>query len=80
MQQAAETCKPYTLAHSPLGLVQCCAHCGTVLVTIGPITLRMDVIALEGLFLTLGEAVEELKGARERKKAPLYHLARRGTS
>ena len=52
-----------------------------MLVSIGPITLRMDVIALEGLFLTLGDAVEELKGARERKKAaPLYQVSRRGTS
>jgi hypothetical protein len=79
MREAIETCKPCTLAQSPLALVQCCAHCGTVLVSIGPITLRMDVTALEGLFLTLGEAVEELHGRRERKR-PLLHLARGGQS
>lgn len=64
MRQAMDTCRPYTLAQSPLALVQCCSHCGTVIVSLGPVTLRLDVTALEGLFLTLGEAVEELHGTR----------------
>jgi hypothetical protein len=81
MSSARDACKPYTLAQSPLALVQCCSHCSTVLVSLGPITVRLDVTALEGLFLTLGEAVERLHRPRAADTPTLAAVgARRGQS
>jgi hypothetical protein len=50
------SCKLETLARGPVAHVERCAHCGCLSMHLGPMTLRLDPVALRALSRTLSEA------------------------
>ncbi|WP_224369179.1 hypothetical protein [Hyalangium versicolor] len=60
MSSTNPICHQHTLSRGDVAHVQCCAHCASISIHIGPVSVRMDEQALRSLWLTLGDAVEKL--------------------
>jgi hypothetical protein len=65
-------CRPQReiLAQGPICQIEQC-ECGTVHVTIGPLTFRAHGEAIVSLWTTLGEAVHRLSAQRSGVRAPV---------
>lgn len=62
-----------TLAHSPVCQIEHCAECNILHVTLGPITMRLEIAAGHHLRHTLGvalEALEALEARESRDRSP----------
>ncbi|WP_224248763.1 hypothetical protein [Hyalangium gracile] len=60
MPKTNRSCQQHTLAHGPVAQVQSCGDCGSISIHLGPMSMRLDAEALRSLWMTLGEAVEQL--------------------
>ncbi|MFT3925650.1 MAG: hypothetical protein QM778_24125 [Myxococcales bacterium] len=65
--QRAEGCRLETLARSHSLHVQRCAHCNTLSLHFGPLTLRFDAESVESVWNTLGQALLVLHARREQE-------------
>ncbi len=70
-----DTCRPERalLAEGSFCKVECC-ECGTLHVSLGPLTLRLRVEVVESVWLTLGEALTRF--GRESRRAPVMDRER----
>jgi hypothetical protein len=69
------TCHHITLAQNGIAHVQQCTECGCISIHLGPTTVRMDALALEALWVALGEAAATLQAERRAERGPLRGLA-----
>ncbi len=62
-----DSCRPQRalLADGPFCKVECC-ECGTIHVSLGPVTLRLRAEVVESIWVTLGEALTRV-GVRSRR-------------
>jgi hypothetical protein len=65
-----DTCRPQRvlLAEGPFCKVESC-ECGTIHVSLGPITLRLRVDVVESVWMTLGEALTQFGRTARRRPA-----------
>lgn len=59
--RSTPACRLETLASGPAATLQWCRLCGTVSIHIGATTIRLDPAACESLWVTLGEALIDLR-------------------
>ena len=52
-------CRNEPLATGPVARIERCRDCGTIAVHLGVVTVRLDAVACESLWATLGEALVE---------------------
>ena len=70
-----DTCRPQRalLADGPFCKVECC-ECGAIHVSLGPLTLRLRAEVVEGVWVTLGEALTRF--GREPRREPVLERER----
>ena len=78
MSQAGDRCMPHTLAQEGPFRVQRCAHCDTLAVHVGAITLRFEAATLESLWNVVGRALLQLSRRAHESHTPLRAAARIG--
>jgi hypothetical protein len=60
-------CVPYTIAHEGVFQIQRCAHCGTLAVHLGAVTLRFDAATLECVWNVVGQALARVHADGQRE-------------
>ena len=72
-----DTCRPQRalLADGPFCKVECC-ECGTLHVSLGPLTLRLRPEVVESIWVTFGEALARVGvGSRRAPSIEREHLS-----
>lgn len=76
MSAAGKVCHHRTLARNSVAHIQRCDDCGCVAIHLGPVSVRLDEAAAEGLWIVLGEALQNLHASHAAPLGPAFPALR----